>query len=575
MTLSQQPWWKGTVYQIYPASFKDSNNDGIGDLNGVIQELDYIKSIGVDIIWLCPMYYSPQVDMGYDISDYQSVYGPYGTVADMEILISEVHRRDMRIILDLVVNHTSNQHAWFKESRSSKCNPKRDWYIWKPAKYVDGERRPPNNWRSNFCGSAWQWDEKTQEYYLHLFCAEQPDLNWDNEETRQAIYAEAMVFWLDKGINGFRVDTVNMYSKHPGFLDAPVTDHSAYLQEASSRYCNGPRLNEYLSEMNAVLAPYEAMSVGECPFTPDRDIVLGYVSSKQKRLNMVFQFDVVDVGQGKIFKYGSEPFNYALKDLKDAISRTQGLIRETDAWTTAFIENHDQSRSISRFGDDSLLWRERSGKMLALMLSALSGTLFIYQGQEIGMINIPPECPITEYKDVDTQNYYRMVAERSDNDPRELAKAKASLQHLSRDHARTPMQWTSSHNGGFTDDSVEPWMLVNPSAAHINVTHQTANEDSVLAFWRRTLQVRKANSDVLVDGIFEVIDVANEKVFSFLKYGPGRKALVMCNFSGSCSDIPIYPGLGQGKRELLIGNVASAQNDAVLQPWEGRLYVLG
>lgn len=441
MTVSQQPWWKGTVYQIYPASFKDSNNDGIGDLKGVIQSLDYIESIGVDIVWICPMYESPQIDMGYDISDYRKVYGPYGTVDDMVTLISEVHRRGMRIILDLVVNHTSDQHAWFKESRSSKCNPKRDWYIWKPARYdADGQRTPPNNWRSNFGGSAWQWDEETQEYYLHLFCPEQPDLNWENEQTRQAIYADAMVFWLEKGVNGFRIDTVNMYSKDPSFPDAPITDLSAEWQEAGLTYCNGPRMNEYLSEMNAVLAPYDAMSVGECPFTPDRNTVVGYVSSRQKRLNMVFQFDAVDVGQGKVFKYQTEPFAYVLQDLKEAVARTQSLLCGTDAWTTAFIENHDQARSISRFGDDSPQWRERSGKMLSLLFAALSGTLFIYQGQEIGMINMPVEWPIEEYKDVDSSNYYSMVAQRSNNDPQELAKAKASLQHLARDHARTPMQ---------------------------------------------------------------------------------------------------------------------------------------
>ncbi|KAK1048337.1 hypothetical protein LTS16_004521 [Friedmanniomyces endolithicus] len=577
MAISQEPWWKGSVYQIYPASFKDSNNDGIGDINGVIQSLDYIESLGVDILWICPMYESPQIDMGYDIADYKKVYGPYGTLEDMETLISEVHRRGMRIILDLVVNHTSDQHAWFKESRSSKCNPKRNWYIWKLAKYdSQGQRRPPNNWRSNFGGSAWQWDEQTQEYYLHLFCPEQPDLNWDNEQTRKAIYADAMIFWLQKGVNGFRIDTANMYSKDPEFPDAPITDAAAEWQEAGLTYCNGPRMNEYLSEMNDILAPYNAMSVGECPFTPDRDTVVGYVSSQKKRLNMVFQFDAVDVGQGKVFKYQTEPFAYALRDLKDAVSRTQGLLCGTDGWTTTFIENHDQARSISRFGDDSPRWRERSGKMLSLLFAALSGTLFIYQGQEIGMINMPSSWPIEEYKDVDSCNYYRMVAERSSNDPQQLTQARASLQHLARDHARTPMQWGPSCNGGFTDDSVDPWMRVNPSTAEINVAQQTGSEDSVLAFWRQMLQVRKAHSDVLVHGIFEVVDAANEKVFAFVKHGPRSKALIMCNFSPSYSEMPAYPSMG--KKELVIGNVAELQDNGVargiLQPWEGRLYML-
>lgn len=379
MAIKQRPWWKdGVVYQIYPASFKDSNGDGIGDIPGITQSLDYLKSLGIDIVWICPMYDSPQIDMGYDISDYENVYPPYGTLSDMEELIHECHKRGMRIILDLVINHTSDQHKWFKESRSSKDNPKRDWYIWRPAKYDEqGNPKPPNNWRSNFGGSVWEWDENTQEYYLHLFCPEQPDLNWENEETRKAIYASAMTFWLDKGVDGFRVDTVNMYSKDTAYPNAPITDHGAEWQEAGKVYCNGPRMHEFLAEMNAILCKYDAMTVGECPHTPDPKRVLQYVSAKEKQLNMVFQFDVVDVGMGSVFKYQTTPFAFKLDDIKAAIGRTQGIITGTDAWTTVFMENHDQARSISRFGNDSPQWRVRSGKMLALMLSALSGTLYV------------------------------------------------------------------------------------------------------------------------------------------------------------------------------------------------------
>lgn len=296
MTISQRPWWKdGVVYQIYPASFKDSNGDGIGDIPGITQSLDYIQSLGVNIIWVCPMYDSPQVDMGYDISDYEKVYAPYGTVADMEELIQQCHARGMRILLDLVINHTSDQHKWFKESRSSKDNPKRDWYIWRPAKVdAQGKRQPPNNWRSNFGGSVWEWDEHTQEYYLHLFCPEQPDLNWENEETRKAIYATSMTFWLEKGVDGFRIDTVNMYSKTPDYRDAPITDPDAEWQTAGSIYCNGPRMQEFLSEMNAILARYDAMSVGECPHTPDMARVIKYVSAKEKQLDMVSIYSRAD-----------------------------------------------------------------------------------------------------------------------------------------------------------------------------------------------------------------------------------------------------------------------------------------
>ena len=263
MANKDTPWWKDSiVYQIYPASFMDSNNDGVGDIPGITSKLDYIQSLGVNVIWVCPMYDSPQVDMGYDISDYQKVYPPYGTVADMEYLIEQCHARGMRILLDLVVNHTSDKHRWFKESSSSKHNPKRDWYIWKPAKYDhQGNRVPPNNWRSKFGGgSVWQWHEPTQEFYLHLFAVQQPDLNWDNEETRKAIYAEAVTFWLEKGVDGFRVDTVNMYSKPTGYEDAPIADHGAAYQEAGFVYCNGPRMREFLCEINSVLARYDAMS---------------------------------------------------------------------------------------------------------------------------------------------------------------------------------------------------------------------------------------------------------------------------------------------------------------------------
>ncbi|KAL2255051.1 hypothetical protein VTK26DRAFT_4248 [Humicola hyalothermophila] len=307
MTVSahEEQWWKeAVVYQIYPASFCDSNGDGIGDLPGITSKLDYIASLGADVIWICPMYDSPQVDMGYDISNYENVYGPYGTLEDMLVLIRETHARGMRIMLDLVINHTSDQHAWFKESRSSKDNRKRDWYIWRSAKYTPtGERLPPNNWRSNFGGgSVWEWDEATQEYYLHLFAKEQPDLNWENPETRKAIYASAIEFWLERGVDGFRVDTVNMYSKPPGMPDAPVVDPSTPYQPAGLVYCNGPRMHEYLGEINAILARYGAITVGELPCTPDTTRVLRYVSAKARQLNMVFQFDIVDLGFGTAHK---------------------------------------------------------------------------------------------------------------------------------------------------------------------------------------------------------------------------------------------------------------------------------
>ncbi|KAI4729143.1 alpha-glucosidase [Aureobasidium sp. EXF-10728] len=582
-----RPWWKdATVYQIYPASFNDSNNDGVGDIQGIIQKLDYIQSIGVEVIWVCPMYASPQIDMGYDISDYEAVYPPYGTVQDMEVLIKETHRRNMKIILDLVINHTSDQHKWFQESRSSKDNPKRDWYIWRPAKYdSDGNRKPPTNWRSYFGGSVWQWDEHTQEYYLHLFCPEQPDINWENEEARQAVYQSAMISWLDRGVDGFRIDTVNMYSKPMDFPDAPVKDPDTPWQDSSLIHCNGPNMDKYLDEMNAILTRYNAMSVGECPATPDRARVLGYVSAEAAKLNMVFQFDSVDVGQSSPSKYDTAPFNYTLADVKGAICRTQSLLDGTDAWTTSFIENHDQARSISRFGNDSHLWRSRSGKMLAMLFASLSGTLFVYQGQEIGMINMPKDWPIEEYKDVDSINFYAEAVRRKPDDAAAHAFAKAGMQHLSRDHARTPMQWTSEFNAAFTSKTVEPWMRVNTSAQEgINVEEEHEDPSSVLNFWRRMLKVRKTHAETLVHGNFQLVDGDNEKVFSFVKTSPDGKvkALVMCNFADVENRVPAIDGVDTTSAKVLLDNVSDhlmtdtpVESEAgYLQPWEGRIYLL-
>jgi len=575
MAVVQRPWWKdGVVYQIYPASFKDSNGDGIGDLNGIISELDYIRSIGVDIIWVCPMYDSPQVDMGYDIRDYERVYAPYGTVQDMERLIAETHVRGMRIILDLVINHTSDQHQWFLESRSSKNNPKRDWYIWRPARCVNGERKAPNNWASNFTGSVWEWDEHTQEYYLHLFCPEQPDLNWENPEARQAIYKSAMEFWLQRGVDGFRIDTVNMYSKGE-MLDAPITDEGAEWQFAGYQYCNGPRMAEFLSEMNELLERYDAMTVGECPNTPDMQRVLEYVSAKEKQLNMVFQFDVVDVGQGP-YKFQTTPRNWSLPQFKRAIARTQDLIRPpSDGWATVFLENHDQSRSITRFTSDLPQHRIPGGKMLALMMCTLSGTLFLYQGQEIGMINFPKTWPMSEYKDVDSSNYYKMVERRTGGDPQALEAAHASLQHLARDHSRVPMSWSTARWNGFspTDADAEPWMRPLDDAHACNVEQQCRDTGSVLAFWKRMLTIRRAHGDLLVHGQYDDLDVESGEVFVFSKTWEGRKAVCVCNFTEEKRDLE-FPEAVRGERmELLVSSVEEPMEHE-LAAFEGRVYLL-
>ncbi|KAK4119119.1 glycoside hydrolase family 13 protein [Parathielavia appendiculata] len=569
VTVRDKLWWKqAVVYQIYPASFCDSNGDGIGDLPGIISKLDYIASLGVDVIWICPMYDSPQVDMGYDISNYEDVYRPYGTVQDMETLINETHARGMRIMLDLVINHTSDQHSWFKESRASKDSPKRDWYIWRPAKYSpSGERLPPNNWRSNFGGgSAWEWDEQTQEYYLHLFATEQPDLNWENHETRKAIYASSMEFWLARGVDGFRVDTVNMYSKPPTLPDAPIVDPETPYQPAGMIYCNGPRMHEFLTEMNLILEKYGAITVGELPCTPDTQRVLRYVSAKAKQLNMVFQFDVVDVGMGKTHKFATRPKNYTLPDFKAAIDLTQALIRGTDGWSTVFLENHDQARSVSRFTDDRPEYRVRGAKLLALMEACLSGTQYVYQGQEIGLVNVPKESyPVDNYLDIDSSLYYNMVKERHGADNKaELDKAFDAIQHLARDHARVPIPWNGKTKyGGFSEaaekagkELQEPWMKPHPLAGEINVASQLHDPDSVLAFWRKMLRFRREHADLLVYGDFKDLRPEDKDLFVFVKepaHG-GDRVLVVLNFTTEekAWEVPSPAALGVSEvRELV------------------------
>ena len=597
MTVSQRikKWWKhAVIYQIYPSSFCDSNGDGIGDLRGILSKLDYLRDLGANAIWICPMYDSPQIDMGYDVRDYEDVYRPYGTVEDMEVLIKETHDRGMKIMLDLVINHTSDQHAWFKESRSSKDNPKRDWYIWQPAKHgPSGERLPPNNWRSCFGGgSAWEWDEHTEEYYLRLFAKEQPDVNWENETTRKALYATAMEFWLDRGVDGFRVDTVNLYSKPPGLPDAPVTDPEAEYQAASPVCCNGPRIHEYLSEMNQILSRYEAITVGELPCTPDLARVLRYVSAEAKQLDMVFQFDIVDVGSGKGHRFETTPRNFRLPDLKAAVGRTQTLIRGTDAWTTVFTENHDQARSVSRFADDSPAHRARGAKMLALMQACLSGTQYVYQGQEIGTVNAPKDSyPLENYLDIDSVQCVEMMRKRY-GDEKGVARAFDVLQYMARDHARLPMAWDGAGRfGGFSQQAEregkevqEPWMKPHPLASEINVASQLDDPESVLAFWKKALRFRQEHADLLVYGDYEGLRPDDPGLHLFLKEahdGKEGKMLVVLNFTSEEKtwDVPdaTEMGLPEGKEVRLVPSMSTETlKDAgeTLAPFEGRAYLV-
>lgn len=589
-------WWKeAIIYQIYPASFCDSNGDGVGDFQGIISKLDYIKALGADVIWICPMYDSPQVDMGYDISNYEDVYAPYGTLADMEQLIKEAHARDIKVMLDLVINHTSDQHAWFKESRSSKENPKRDWYIWKPARYSEsGERLPPNNWRSNFgMDSAWQWDEATQEYYLHLFAVEQPDLNWENPETRKAIYEASMEFWLQRGVDGFRVDTVNMYSKPQDYPDAPIVDPSTFAQPAHMHYCNGPRMHEFLGEMNVILTKYNAITVGELPATPDTAKVLKYVSAEAKQLDMVFQFDVVDLGHGTTHAFDATPPNYTLPDLKDAVDRMQRVVRGTDAWITVFLENHDQGRSITRFAHDAPEHRVASGKLLSLMQAALTGTQYIYQGQEIGVVNVPKDgYPPENYLDLNSIFYYNAKKERYGADNKEeMDKAFTAIQYFARDHSRVPICWNGTGKyGGFSEaaekagkEVAESWMKPHPYAAEINVASQLDDPTSVLAFYKKAIQFRKDHANVTVYADYRTLRHDDPNVYTFVKETPNgvATAFVTLNFSTEQQQYEAPSaaelGLPEGAEPKLVEGLSTHSGKSapgILAPLEGKIYLV-
>jgi len=570
MTVSTYPWWKdSTIYQIWPASYKDSNGDGVGDIQGIISTLDHIKNLGVSTIWLSPHYDSPQDDMGYDIANYEAIYHKYGTMKDMDQLIDEVHKRGLKLVLDLVVNHTSDQHAWFKESRSSKTNPKRDWYIWKKPKYdADGNRQPPNNWVSYFSGPAWEYDETTDEYYLCLFAKSQPDLNWENEETRRGIYKSALESWFKKGIDGFRIDVASMYSKNQKFEDAPIVFPDTKWQPCGEFHVNGPRVHEFHKEMfSQVTSKYDVMTVGEVGHCSKED-ALKYVSAKEKELNMIFLFDVVDVGSNKSDRFRYDGFS--LKDFKDAVNTQCDFIKGTDAWSTVFIENHDQPRSVTRFGNTStkkLLFK--SAKLLTLLQTTLTGTLFIYQGQEIGMTNLPRSWDIEEYKDINTINYWADFKQKYPNDEKKAEELMDLINLLARDHARSPVQWDDSENGGFSTG--KPWTRVNDNYPEINVKSQTGDPNSVLSFWQKSLKLRQLYKDVLIHGDFEILDYENEKTFTYVKSSPDSKAYVVLNFSNE--NVEFKPLITEGKFELINSNVDDVKN-TVLTPYEGRVYLI-
>ncbi|OFW79183.1 MAG: glucohydrolase [Alicyclobacillus sp. RIFOXYA1_FULL_53_8] len=558
----KRTWWKeAVVYQIYPRSFMDANGDGIGDLKGITRRLDYLQQLGVDVVWLSPIYQSPNDDNGYDISDYRNIMDEFGTMEEFDELLKEMHARGIKLVMDLVVNHSSDEHKWFVESRSSRDNPYRDYYIWRPGK--DG--REPNNWLSFFSGSAWQYDEATQEYYLHLFSRRQPDLNWENPKLRSEVY-DLMTFWLDKGIDGFRMDVINCISKVPGFPDAQANDGERYAW-GGEFFSNGPRVHEFIQEMNEqVLSRYDIMTVGETGGVTPKDAVL-YAGEERHELNMVFQFEHTDLDSGPGGKWDVQP--WSLLELKKIMSRWQTELYGK-GWNSLYLNNHDQPRSVSRFGNDTI-YRVESAKMLATFLHLQQGTPYIYQGEEIGMTNAG-FANIEDYRDVEITNLWReRVLERGE-DASVLMRA---LQHKGRDNARTPMQWEPTLNGGFSTES--PWIGVNPNYREINVQQCLEDKDSVFYYYQKLIQLRHQYPAV-VYGRYELILAQHPEIYAYLRIFENEVWLIVTNFFAEEPVFVLPETISFENYELMIANYeVNAQEDIrtfQLRPYEARVYKL-
>lgn len=550
----ERKWWKeGVVYQIYPRSFYDSNGDGIGDLKGIIEKLDYLKELGVDIIWLNPIYKSPNADNGYDISDYYDIMDEFGTMEDFDRLLDEAHKRGIKIIMDLVVNHTSDEHIWFIESRKSKDNPYRDFYIWRKGK----DDNPPNNWTSFFSGSAWQYDETTDEYYLHLFAVKQPDLNWDNENVRKEVF-KMMKWWLDKGIDGFRMDVINCISKVEGLPD----DENEEGLIGFKYYANGPKVHEYLQEMNReVLSKYDIMTVGETPGVTPEDGRL-YVDYDRNELNMIFQFELMDIDSGKN-KWDVKPWK--LTDFKRIMLKWYEGLKEK-GWNSVYLNNHDQPRMVSRYGDDKE-YRIESAKLLATFVHTWQGTPYIYQGEEIGMTNVRFPS-IEDYRDIETLNWYNEMIQKG-HDPKELLEA---IYKKGRDNARTPMQWDDSENAGFTTG--KPWIKVNPNYKEINVKKALEDKNSVFYYYKKLIELRR-QYPVIVYGDINLLFEDDERIFAYTRHFEGQSLLVLMNFSKDEVEINLPKELLEKDMKLLISNYSEEElkRNMLFKPYEARVYL--
>ena len=549
----EKRWWKeSVVYQIYPRSFCDSNGDGIGDLNGITGKLDYLKELGIDVIWLSPVYKSPNDDNGYDISDYQAIMDEFGTMEDFDRMLATAHEKGIKIMMDLVVNHTSDEHKWFIESRKSTDNPYRDYYIWRPAK-EDGSL--PNNWGSCFSGPAWEYDKTTDMYFLHLFSKKQPDLNWDNPAVRQDVF-DMMNWWLKKGVDGFRMDVISLISKEPGLPDKEpgINGYATFNVSA-----NGPHVHEYLQEMRQkALNNADTITVGECSGVTLEE-AKKYARSDEKELNMVFQFEHMDVDSDeKAGKWTTRKME--LRNLKKILTRWQKGLQDI-AWNSLYWENHDQPRSVSRFGNDSDEYREISAKMLATCIHMMQGTPYVYQGEELGMTNCPFNT-LDNFRDLESINAFHELTEQGKMTEEDMM---AAIGYKGRDNARTPMQWDDSAYAGFS--TANPWIMVNPNYTKINAKDQVNREDSVFKYYQKLIKLRH-ESELIVYGTYDLILDDDKDIYAYIRTLGDEKLIVYCNFSENTREVELPEEFTNGK--VLISNYIDAKvnHKITLRPYE-------
>lgn len=555
-----EKWWKNAVvYQIYPRSFKDSNGDGIGDLEGIYEKLDYLAELGIDVIWMSPVYKSPNDDNGYDISDYQDIMDDFGTMDDFDRVLKKAHSLNIKIMMDLVVNHTSDEHKWFIESKKSKDNPYHDYYMWADP---DKNGNPPNRWESCFSGSAWEYVESVGQFYLHSFSRKQPDLNWDNPKVREEVF-KMMTWWCDKGIDGFRMDVISMISKYPGLPDGPENGNG-YTGNTS---CDGPNIHKYLREMNEkVLSKYRLITVGECPGV-NAEQAKKYANIDGSELDMIFQFEHVSGSALKPCHHGKwDGEAMTMPELRANFTKWQKDL-EGCAWNSLFLSNHDQPRCVSRFGNDSEQYRELSAKMLATMTHFQKGTPYVYQGEELGMTNAYMEN-IADYRDIESLNAYKELTTK-ENIPAETVMG--YIKAVGRDNARTPMQWDASDNGGFTSGT--PWLQVNKNYKTINADAQVNDPDSVFAYYKKLIALRHTN-EVMVNGVYDVLIPDHPQIYAYTRTLGDKQLLVLCNDSDTNAAIPAeLQEKIHAAKNILIQNYKDT-DESTLRPYEAVVYAL-